>query len=601
MKLPAQLAPWSAWLALLPAHLAAPLGQMLLRLQPLVGRMAGVAACPDTIPAGAGSIARRGQYQHLLLSEWAVLDAAPDEFIRRAAANELLFSAPEPQVQRRAHICVALFDAGPAQLGEPRLAQLALFILLARRAQDGAADFKWGILQEPHRLHDNSGRDALRSLLAARTLERVGAQHLDDWNWALAGIEDEAEVWQVGAPGADATGRASAHATIGQSLFDSSLEVTITQGRQTRRLQLELPAPQVGAALLRDPFKPPAPPRPRTEIGAGDTVSLLYAPRFAVSGDWIVAARQAGGSVLHAVPNSVYAKTGKPRRYHPTPDATELGVVLFGKMLARVVSNGTHLTFMRFPSMVLGPPRSVPHPPLAHFRAPPGLDRWLPTFFLIDHSPTGVGARVFMIDVDNQLVCWSTGIAHSMHEVRFDPLTDKVVGAIQTDNMLLYARSDGKHTTIHSLAAKAAQAETIGEYEFAVLQVRFGGTQDGWLYAMQLSVGEWRLIDRKATRHTRILVPHGAKVIGVTRAVHQTGHGPALLVLAADRLTLELFSKGDKRVVVRSEAPIAQATLDPSSDRLCWLTGAHELCVKNVYHSGPPLLRVGPAHQAGGA
>ncbi len=30
---------------------------------------------------------------------------------------------------------VALFDAGPAQLGEPRLAHLALFILLARRAE----------------------------------------------------------------------------------------------------------------------------------------------------------------------------------------------------------------------------------------------------------------------------------------------------------------------------------------------------------------------------------------------------------------------------------------------------------------------------------
>ena len=42
MKLPAQLAPWRDWLALLPAELAAPLGQMLLRLRPL-GHLALVA------------------------------------------------------------------------------------------------------------------------------------------------------------------------------------------------------------------------------------------------------------------------------------------------------------------------------------------------------------------------------------------------------------------------------------------------------------------------------------------------------------------------------------------------------------------------------
>ncbi|NHZ65584.1 hypothetical protein [Massilia genomosp. 1] len=599
MKLPAPLAPWRAWLALLPAELAAPLGAMLLRLQPLVGRMAGVAPAPDSTPVGAGGIARRGPCHRLLLSEWAVLDGAPDEFLRRAAAGELLFSAPEPRVQRRARTCVALFDAGPAQLGEPRLAQLALFILLARRAQDGAADFKWGILQRPDRLHANSGRDALRSLMGARTLERVRTQHLAGWNAALAGLGlgDEAEVWQVGAPGAIAAARASAHAAIGQSLFDASLEVAITQARQTRRLQLELPAPQVGAGLLRDPFKPP-PPTLRSDVSAGDTASLLFAPRFAVSGDWIVAARRAGGSVLHAVPTSASLDPAQPRRSHPTPDATELGVVLFGKVLARVVSNGTDLTLMRFPGQAFGPPRSVPQPPPEHFHAPPGENRWLPTFFLSDRSPKGIGARVFMIDLAGQLVCWSAGNEKHAPDVRFDALADKVVGASQSPNTLLYARSDGKRTTIHSLKARAVEPETIGEFAFAALQARLSSAPEGWLYAVQLNVGEWRLIDPTIGRRTRILVPHGATVIGVTRG---RPYGPALVVLAADRLTLELFSKSDQRVIVRSEAPIAQATLDPSSDRLCWLTGTHELCVMNMYDSGPPLLRVGPAHQAGGA
>lgn len=601
MKLPAQLAPWRAALALLPERLAVPLGQMLLRLQPLVGRMAGVAACPDTIPTGAGSIARRGQYQHLLLSEWAMLDDVPDEFIRRAATGELLFSAPEPQVQRRARVCVALFDAGPEQLGEPRLAQLALFILLARRAQEGGAEFKWGVLQAPGELHANSGRAALRALLAARTIERARAPQLVSWNKALAALEAGAEVWQVGAPDAVALEHASAHAAIGQSLLDAGLEVAVTQGRLTRRLQLELPAPQVGAALLRTRFKPPPPSKPRSAAGAGDTVSLLHAPRFAVSGSWIVAARLHGGSVLHAVPNSLSGQAGKARRYQPTPEVTELGVVLFGKVLARVVSSDTHLTFMRFPARAFGMPRNVPRPPHEQFRAPPGLSRWLPTFFLNDNSPTGVGARVFMIDVAHRLVCWSACTQTPMPEVRFEPLADKVVGAIQIANKLLYARSDGTRTTMYALRAKAAEPETIGDVEFAAMQVRFGSTLNGWLYAVQLSAGEWRLIDRDGTRRTRLLIPHGAKVIGVTRGVHQTGHWPGLLVLPAGRLTLELHSRTEKRVIVRSDVPIAQVTLDPATNRLCWLSGTHEVSVIDLHGGGQPLLRVGPAREAEGA
>src|SRR4051812_12486466 len=151
--LPRALEPWRPWLALLAPDLAEPLGQLLLQLHPVVGRMRAPAPSPDALPAGVGSIFQRGSYERLLISEWAVADAEPDEFIRRAAGNELLFTGPEPERQRRSQRCIALFDAGPAQLGEPRLAQLALFILLARRAQEAGAAFEWGVLQHPGELH----------------------------------------------------------------------------------------------------------------------------------------------------------------------------------------------------------------------------------------------------------------------------------------------------------------------------------------------------------------------------------------------------------------------------------------------------------------
>ncbi|WP_447413065.1 hypothetical protein, partial [Clostridium perfringens] len=63
-----------------------------------------------------------------------------------------------------------MFDAGLAQLGEPRLAQMALFILLARRAEQADAQFSWGILQQPGILHDDTGLGGIRKLLKSRSL-----------------------------------------------------------------------------------------------------------------------------------------------------------------------------------------------------------------------------------------------------------------------------------------------------------------------------------------------------------------------------------------------------------------------------------------------
>ncbi len=73
------------------------------------------------------------------------------EFFRRAASREQLFHrllCREPAGIRRS---VVLLDAGPFQLGAPRLAQMAALVVFARRAAQGRADLSWGVLQDPHR------------------------------------------------------------------------------------------------------------------------------------------------------------------------------------------------------------------------------------------------------------------------------------------------------------------------------------------------------------------------------------------------------------------------------------------------------------------
>src|SRR5205814_2319608 len=62
---------------------------------------------------GLDGLARRGSYERLLLSEWLLLDEAPDEFLRRAAASEHAFLHLQRRQPGRTRRSIALLDAGP--------------------------------------------------------------------------------------------------------------------------------------------------------------------------------------------------------------------------------------------------------------------------------------------------------------------------------------------------------------------------------------------------------------------------------------------------------------------------------------------------------
>ncbi len=121
-----------------------PLAQALLpALRPAPARPAAGPGAPD----GLVGWARRGPMHRLVHSEWALLDAAPEEFLRRAADQELAFLELAAEAPRPPRLPVALLDAGPAQLGLPRLAQAAA--LAARGAWCAAAGepLRWGAIQ----------------------------------------------------------------------------------------------------------------------------------------------------------------------------------------------------------------------------------------------------------------------------------------------------------------------------------------------------------------------------------------------------------------------------------------------------------------------
>ena len=138
MQLPDALQPWRPWLGWFTPDLAAELGQLVGRLHPLLGRFRNGSLHGDPEPDGLDDLRQRGSYERLLNSEWLLAGDLPDEFLRRAASGEHLFLAPRPRASQVDRFIVALFDAGPWQLGAPRLAQMAMWILLARRAHNVA-------------------------------------------------------------------------------------------------------------------------------------------------------------------------------------------------------------------------------------------------------------------------------------------------------------------------------------------------------------------------------------------------------------------------------------------------------------------------------
>lgn len=292
--------PWLPTLRGLTAELEQALGPWMPAVVAAVGPVAGArAADPTGEPVGWSGIANRGPYERLLLSEWALADAWPDEFLRRAAEREHLFLERDRREPRAAPLTVALFDAGPDQLGAPRLVQLALIVALASR-RGAPGRFVVGAL------HGDVGFEPALDPASGRALGAARTRRTPERGWAeawRARLEPDAELWVVGSEAATDPpwGRAN-RVTVAEDVLTGQLQLKVVRadgavGRAT------LPAPgRVSASVLHDPFAP------RVGVRAdGAEVSAMYA-----GARWLFVRRRAGPEdLLYAVasPDSVRSAT----------------------------------------------------------------------------------------------------------------------------------------------------------------------------------------------------------------------------------------------------------------------------------------------------
>ncbi len=560
MQLPAALQPWAQELAHLPLELAVALGPMVRRLASAIGPLrTGMLAAADEVD-GLSGLGRSGPLERLLLSDWLLAEEVPDEFLRRAAERELLFLQLDRRQPRAGRRTTALFDCGPAQLGAPGIAHLALLVGLARRARAAGAELGWGALQDRAcKLRALDSEDAVRELRAARSGACARADDVERWSSALEPTQPGADVWLIGAAASFAERARSARASIVEidDALDPKLESLEVRVRAREgsapSLRLELPPSEVCVQLIRDPYA-------AQRRGSGVSIRAIDASRrlhFSESSALVVCAVPDGVASI-AIPHSFRENSHKYRPLH-LGNETPLAAHARSKHLAALTTDGTNLYFRRgWPGNGF---RALP-PELALNGAAPLLPCW-----------TDRGNVIFRDAHENLWVLPPPVSAESR------PLEAELRG------VAALARLNGEFYWL--LRDGAGLLWCHGKHVASVPDVRMhrfsgagplafvGGGSCGPLAAARTADGLWDL--RSATRGELVNLPPGMPPAGIVVRDRQ----PRLAAVADAR---ELALVGNKQVIslYSSAYPILDAVCAPNGSRIALHTADGAIRVLRV-------------------
>jgi len=559
MQLPRALQPWSASLELLAPELRWPMGSLVQRLASVIGPLAVAHSAWDGEPDGFDGLERRGPYERLLVTEWLLADELPMEFIRRAAMNEHAFlrlARPEPAGDR---LSVALFDAGPEQLGAPRLVQLALLILLARRAEAAHARFGWGIVQRPHDpLVNGLDEVAVNRLFGARTADPVSPEHVAAWRDLCRAWPRLEECWWIGGtslapmvPGR--TSRVTVDDVLEPGARKVQAQISIP-GRLPATVPLELPSDGDCTRLVRDPFgramvlvKPEA-----------TTLRPLSNLVFSADGRKLFARLGSRGVVSYPIPNSPRQPAGNPKVYETYGNAVAVARVERTLVAAVSEPNGIDI-------------RVFGHAPLTPTVAS-YLDR-SGRFRMDDHLTTlwprrDLTLQAHLLDANGALY------ALENHEGRRQLLlvASKVLGITRWRDALLVADEPDDWTGVRlsRVDTKLLPLEFLAEAAQRVLFGRLEGQEDptrgplavntlGREWSMRTASGQWTLIAPEGTEVCAVGEVQGHEDIGLT-------------VVESDRKAVTVLGRNWEHGLARASAPIEHVTVEPALGLMAYAT-----------------------------
>ncbi|MPQ70410.1 MULTISPECIES: hypothetical protein [unclassified Pseudomonas] len=584
MQLPESLQPWRQWLEWFAPELVPTLGALLGCISPLLGPFRGAQQGGVPEPDGLGDLRRRGSYERLLSSEWLLVDEFADEFLRRASSGEHLFLAPELRARQASRMIVVLFDAGPLQLGGARLVHLALMILLARRAAEHGAQFRWGVLQQEPELFEFHSSLQLRGLLDARTYRVVTEAHWQRWQATLAECPEAAsECWLVGQrlPSVKGpTGQGIRVLQIQRGLFGDALELQ-AQPADAAPMVLPLPDKEAAQRLLKGQFVNEVPVDAHMTTAA--RISLTSSPLIGSAATHVaVRLLDEPGLLVFSIPRPGQKKSAKFKRQLWPRESTPLAMVLQNRQAGAVLSADEQLRFWQLPHI-----GTATRPPQEELLAPVDTATLLPAIYL----RTSSHGRLFMLTSDRTLAYWmntsgerlsATAPGRTYYQDR-----DVLSMARINDEVLVYAnRGAGRLFVRHAtLNATRYDSYSLGDGSEATQvlfsSLRFWRRRFGSC-AVQYGHGpgeSWTLFNHESHPQplSRLVLAPGCKAIGLLHEME--GEQLALVVLGIDRRRVLLVKSGQTQEIFTATTKILQVSFCPDSTVLVLITEASELVV----------------------
>ncbi len=239
---------WAATLSFLSADTSRGIEAMARRIDLAMAESAP-ATSGSLEPNGYGGLTRRGEISRLLLSDWALADSEPDEFLRRLAAAELSYLEVSYEEPRPPSQIAVLLDAGPDQVGAPRLAQLAALVVLDRRARSQHVPIRIGVLGDASRTWRTGELPELFTIwLRARSATRALQADIDSWFDTLA---PSSSTWLFGADDLCVDDRRCSRLRARESDWGPNGATRLEAVVADRRVDLELPDQSTAVRLLR--------------------------------------------------------------------------------------------------------------------------------------------------------------------------------------------------------------------------------------------------------------------------------------------------------------------------------------------------------------
>ena len=621
IALPRHLQSWAALLAPIQPDLGADLAHMAQRITDALKQFFLPALSGQDEPDGYAGIARRGPPERLLLSEWALAEEFPDEFLRRAVMKEQLFLDPKRNAPHTPQWLTLLLDCGPMQWGSPRLAHLATLIVLTRYAAERQANLRWASLQLPDMpWQEGIDRDNLRDWLRNHQYRPADAAALDQWHERLvteakSDQQADTDLWLIGSSGLKQLADPTDGLILCEEPLDpacaGTLSLTIRRRTQSQTFSLPLPPQPVQVRLLRHPLRrEEAAPSPSNKPRPDSLVQCRI--QFSHAGRQLLVRQPLGRLSVYNIPD--------PGRYEPKIKVRRfdkgfqpiLGAFSYGKRLLTLQAGQDGNLYFNCPGRWLRLTTECQLIDETEITDHGRLSLRLTTDCqLIDGAEIAEHARLTLnrqgwyqcrLLGDQVYFCDAgQGLWHYDGASPPQRIAERVVYfALHQNGDLIYLQHDATNKVFHWIYRKHGQAPLAAN--LPVNAWRFQASRQvilrhNWVH---INVMAWAIVDHRwAVVHGEQYwatppLPPACQILGIKSGADGEGGKPGLLCLNGAELTLQ----GENMAIRQRHfgTPPAAIAYDEQTDRIAWLSQEQELFVQELSSQRCLLQHVLPGH-----